>query len=179
MIYCVALLRSLLPAVNECRKDPCENGGTCIDGIGRYTCQCEQGFTGPQCQQGQKQRILTLLYFHLKYYFYFITFFQFNLWSFCLKLHRLISGTSHGIILRFIWTHLNQNTLRFYPLPASHVGRWTIPRITPITVNLHNWNFHPLEVVLLKWVEIIQIWQHRGQRFWYLADLCHVFSSTW
>lgn len=29
--------------------NPCQNGGTCVDGIGTYTCSCAAGFTGPTC----------------------------------------------------------------------------------------------------------------------------------
>lgn len=32
------------PAVN-----PCQNGGTCVDGIGTYTCSCATGYSGPTC----------------------------------------------------------------------------------------------------------------------------------
>ena len=26
--------------INECAGSPCRNGGTCVDGINSYTCQC-------------------------------------------------------------------------------------------------------------------------------------------
>lgn len=26
--------------INECSSTPCQNGGTCIDDVGNYTCQC-------------------------------------------------------------------------------------------------------------------------------------------
>ena len=29
--------------INECHSNPCVNGGTCIDGIGGFTCQCPPG----------------------------------------------------------------------------------------------------------------------------------------
>ena len=30
-------------------NSPCENGGTCTDGVGSYTCTCATGFCGPTC----------------------------------------------------------------------------------------------------------------------------------
>ena len=29
---------------------PCKNGGTCVDGIGSFTCQCPPGYTGKSCE---------------------------------------------------------------------------------------------------------------------------------
>ena len=36
--------------VNECTSLPCNNGGTCVDGVNEYTCQCMAGYTGGDCQ---------------------------------------------------------------------------------------------------------------------------------
>lgn len=32
--------------IDECASEPCENGGSCHDGYGSYTCNCPSGFTG-------------------------------------------------------------------------------------------------------------------------------------
>ncbi|KTF87440.1 hypothetical protein cypCar_00025640 [Cyprinus carpio] len=41
--------------VNECSSNPCQNGGTCTDGINGYTCTCSSQWTGPQCQTPQQE----------------------------------------------------------------------------------------------------------------------------
>ena len=35
-----------------CSDSPCRNGGTCIPGVGTYTCQCMFGYLGDHCEQG-------------------------------------------------------------------------------------------------------------------------------
>ena len=40
--------------INECDTDPCENGGTCDNTIGSFTCTCVAGYDGATCQNGKK-----------------------------------------------------------------------------------------------------------------------------
>jgi len=44
--------------VDECNgtngTSPCQNNGTCIDGINSYSCNCTAGFIGPNCSHGKK-----------------------------------------------------------------------------------------------------------------------------
>ena len=36
--------------IQECEiEHDCQNGATCVDGIGTYTCDCATGYTGPSC----------------------------------------------------------------------------------------------------------------------------------
>ena len=39
--------------IDECSPNPCENGGSCIDAIGDYSCTCISGYTGTNCQNGK------------------------------------------------------------------------------------------------------------------------------
>jgi hypothetical protein len=32
--------------VDECKEDPCQNGGMCVDEIGSYHCKCPLGYEG-------------------------------------------------------------------------------------------------------------------------------------
>lgn len=40
-----------LSDVNECAAQPCNNGGTCRDLDGDYSCQCPSPYVGKQCKQ--------------------------------------------------------------------------------------------------------------------------------
>nr|XP_040126622.1 fibulin-7 isoform X2 [Ictidomys tridecemlineatus] len=35
---------------SECSSQPCQNGGTCIEGVGQHRCICPPGRTGSRCQ---------------------------------------------------------------------------------------------------------------------------------
>jgi hypothetical protein len=37
-------------AQTACASFPCQNGGTCVNGVNSFTCQCPIGFYGVQCQ---------------------------------------------------------------------------------------------------------------------------------
>jgi len=36
--------------IDDCERNPCANGGQCIDEVDDFTCVCEAGFTGKRCQ---------------------------------------------------------------------------------------------------------------------------------
>ena len=42
---------------DECRVEelsPCQNSGSCLDGIGDYSCECTANFTGKNCTESGK-----------------------------------------------------------------------------------------------------------------------------
>jgi len=39
--------------IDECAGDPCENEGTCVDGVNEYVCQCKLGYNGTNCTTGK------------------------------------------------------------------------------------------------------------------------------
>ena len=39
--------------IDECDNDPCEHGGTCVDKVNSYSCNCLPGYTGAECQEGE------------------------------------------------------------------------------------------------------------------------------
>ena len=45
---------NLVSDIDYCVPYPCENGGTCIDGITGYTCKCKLGTVGQNCQIGNE-----------------------------------------------------------------------------------------------------------------------------
>nr|XP_025724426.1 fibulin-7 [Callorhinus ursinus] len=36
--------------ISECSSQPCQNGGTCVEGVTQYKCVCPPGRTGSRCQ---------------------------------------------------------------------------------------------------------------------------------
>ena len=41
------------PDIDDCLSSPCYNGGTCVDGVNSYLCECLPGFNGTNCTQGK------------------------------------------------------------------------------------------------------------------------------
>ena len=40
--------------IQECRSGPCLNGD-CLERLGGYQCDCEDGYMGPICDQGKTE----------------------------------------------------------------------------------------------------------------------------
>ena len=49
----------ILLDINECSRNPCKNGATCVNLKGSYRCNCKTGYTGITCERGK--RIFDLL----------------------------------------------------------------------------------------------------------------------
>ncbi|XP_021345012.1 protein jagged-1-like, partial [Mizuhopecten yessoensis] len=45
--------------VNTCLSNPCQNGGTCVDGLDRYDCQCSPGWSGVNCERDIQPPLMT------------------------------------------------------------------------------------------------------------------------
>ena len=46
---------TVLSEIDECSSSPCDNGRTCTDLLDGYSCTCVDGYTGSNCETGEKQ----------------------------------------------------------------------------------------------------------------------------
>ena len=46
--------------IDECAFSPCENGGSCVDGVNMFTCECLAGYTGDRCESSERLFVMTL-----------------------------------------------------------------------------------------------------------------------
>ncbi len=44
--------------INDCRKHSCRHGGTCVDGINSFSCNCSEGFSGMTCETSKNDPYL-------------------------------------------------------------------------------------------------------------------------
>ena len=44
--------------IDECQSGPCQNDGTCVDGINSYSCRCAPGWQGTKCEISKQKLIL-------------------------------------------------------------------------------------------------------------------------
>ena len=65
-IYHVHWLMLFFPDINECTNNPCKNGATCVNLDGSYRCDCKSGYTGNNCESGER---------NVSFSFYILSFF--------------------------------------------------------------------------------------------------------
>ena len=49
--------------IDECASFPCENGGTCSDGVNSYSCKCKLGYAGKDCETGTTTNLHLTIHF--------------------------------------------------------------------------------------------------------------------
>lgn len=42
----------ILLDIDDCGKNPCNNHGSCADGIESFYCTCDEGYKGNECEIG-------------------------------------------------------------------------------------------------------------------------------
>ena len=53
--------------IDDCVNNTCANGGSCIDGVNSYSCNCSVGYTGNRCETGMLYMLAKLrLEMHLQ-----------------------------------------------------------------------------------------------------------------
>ena len=45
---------------DECASNPCQFDGTCADDVNKYTCTCNDGYMGIECEIGGCKKILSI-----------------------------------------------------------------------------------------------------------------------
>lgn len=51
--YSLTCFVLMSPDGNQCKSSPCLNQGSCQDHLGFYSCTCDSGFTGRNCEIGE------------------------------------------------------------------------------------------------------------------------------
>ena len=54
-IMCTNDCFTLILDVDECKNNPCKNGGNCTNTHGGHSCSCPSGFNGKNCENGMEQ----------------------------------------------------------------------------------------------------------------------------
>ena len=58
--------KTLFPDIDECASSPCQNGGSCIDALNAYSCNCILGYEGDNCEIGKiLQNLVLFLVYHM------------------------------------------------------------------------------------------------------------------
>ena len=60
LVTIMTKIQILYADIDECASSPCQNGGTCVDGVNSYTCNCDVGYAGKNCETGNILNIYPL-----------------------------------------------------------------------------------------------------------------------
>lgn len=69
--FCILLSFVLTPTssdINDCKINPCENGGTCVDKVNAFQCICKEGWEGALCNIGMSELIKLKLFNNSKHF---------------------------------------------------------------------------------------------------------------
>ena len=55
--------------IDDCVTIPCQNGGSCTDQVNSYTCNCADGYDGPNCETGNDVTFFQICYRYQKHIF--------------------------------------------------------------------------------------------------------------
>ena len=67
-------------AENDCQPNPCQNNGTCLDGVGNFLCNCQEQFMGQTCTESKKIYKLCIVCIYINMFTYGI--------DMCVDLHK-------------------------------------------------------------------------------------------
>ena len=56
MLYKHIILNMQFTDIDDCAGVTCSGHGQCVDGVASYTCECDVGYTGNDCQTGKPKR---------------------------------------------------------------------------------------------------------------------------
>ena len=60
LFYVLQHLILIFSDIDECSSNPCQNLGTCNGGVNMYTCTCAAGYTGDNCETGERKTKATV-----------------------------------------------------------------------------------------------------------------------
>ena len=125
--------KTLFPDIDECASSPCQNGGTCIDALNAYTCNCIPGYEGDNCEIGKIRQNLALF-----------------------LVYQMSNHKENVISIKLYFMHyqkLSRNTHNFF----FYRHRWLCLRSLPKWRNLHR-RYQLVYLQLRFWLFGKQLW---------------------
>ena len=101
-----------------CRSQPCMNGATCVNRLGRYTCTCAMWYDGTNCERGGWSRLTSRLSPSLSVKPSHVSTQSVPL---CAAVSRL------GSVRPFLWSRLTSRLTPSLSVKPSHVSAQSVP----------------------------------------------------